>query len=157
MHIKIGNKQFTFYVSTLEKRTGVCSKHFDSDRHCLLWDFDEADIDSIRSGLHQLQKEFLLPSIYIVESSPFKYHAYCFASRSFCEVMAILALTPEIDVDYLRIGATRGYYTLRITPRQFDKFKLVATLHSDIPDEMHKLGMTVNEYFTSNLGSKQNE
>jgi hypothetical protein len=70
----------------------------------------------------------------------------------FRETVNILSDNPFIDMDYLRIGATRGYYTLRISPKNNEnKFELVKILKSDYTNEIDPFDITVNEYWTSNI------
>lgn len=159
MIIKILNHEMRFYFSKLEKRVGVCSQVFEEiDRHMLLWDFDDGNLNSIVATLDDLQRKYDLPKIYIIQSSKDKYHAYCFCSRPFMAIIHILSDTVGIDVDYFRMGIVRGFFTLRITPRENEAtFRLVKTLYSIYPDEITPLDITTNEYFTSNRGQFNNE
>ena len=153
MKIRINKLQLNFYANILEERTGICSQSdTGEDKHILLWDFDDSNCEEIASILLNLQQKYKLPSIYIIESSIDKYHAYCFTARTFREVVHILSDTPNIDMVYLRLGMVRGYYTLRITPRKNDDFRLITELHSMIENEMDVNGATVSKYFTSNKG-----
>lgn len=153
MSVEIGNIKFGIYISRIEKRTGICSRVYeDNNQHILLWDFDNSDLITIKHSLRNSQIAFSLPTIYIIESSPKKYHAYCFASRSFRETIMILATVPEIDMEYLRLGVARGYFTLRISPRKNEQFKPALTLYSNNQNEISPLDITVNEYLTSNRG-----
>lgn len=147
--------QLRIYFSQLEKRIGVCSTIFqEKDKHILLWDFDDIDteLDEIIITLKELQSFYKLPNIYIVSSSVNRYHAYSFTCRSFREVIHILSDTPQIDIDYLRLGMARGYYTLRISERKGKEFILQYTLLSLRPNEVNPLDVTVNEYLTKNKG-----
>ena len=147
------NYQLRLYLSRLEKREGVCSKVYqEKDSHIVLWDFDNISLPKIVKSLTKKQLQYKLPNIYIVTSSPNCFHAYCFASRSFREVIHILSDTPEIDTEYLRLGMIRGYYTLRISPRKSDKFKTVRVLTSVVSKEVNPLDVSINEYMTTNKG-----
>lgn len=152
------NIQFRVYMSKLEKRTGVCSQQFNKpDSHVLLWDFDYSELDDIVKSLMDIQKQYNLPSIYVIQSSPDSYHAYCFTSRTFREIINILSATKQIDMTYLRLGIVRGYFTLRITPRKNEpNFKLVKTLESGFINEVSFMDITINDYLTSNKGGKYN-
>lgn len=156
MIANIGNIQIRFYVSRLEKRTGICSQKYDDlNKHCLLWDFDYSSIDNIIVSLKRLQKQYCLPAIYVIQSSPDSYHAYCLVARAFREIVNILSATLEVDMTYLRMGFVRGYFTLRITPRKNEpEFKLLRILTSSYKNEMSFDDLTVNEYLTSNKGGK---
>ena len=147
--------QLRFYFSRLEKREGICSKVYqEDDRHILLWDFDDARLPKIIKSLTAKQIQYKLPTIYIIISSPKRFHAYCFASRTFREVIHIISGTPEIDTKYLRLGMVRGYYTLRISSRTANDFVLIKTLISIIPDEVNPLDISISEYLTINKGGK---
>lgn len=153
MLINIGRLQIKFFVTILEKRIGACSNIYNSkDEHILMWDFDKAKLRNIIKSLQSVQNIYKLPNIYVVLSSPKSYHAYSFTARKFREIISILSATPEIDMKYLSLGIIRGYYTLRITPRKNDSFKLIKILESSVDDEVNPLDITVNEYLTSNKG-----
>lgn len=147
------NYQLRIYLSCLEKREGVASKLFDKeDKHVLLWDFDDVELEVVEASLTAIMKRYKLPKIYIVSSSPKRFHAYSFTARTFKEVIHILSATPELDVKYLRLGMVRGYYTLRITPRKNDDFTLVKILDSYVKDEVNPLDVSTSEYMTANKG-----
>lgn len=159
MIINILNKmQLRFYVAKLQRRVGVCSQQYKKqDKHMLLWDFDNVSLDEIINALKKVQQNYYLPSIFVIKSSLVSYHAYCFTARTFQETINILSATPTIDMAYLKLGIVRGYFTLRITPRVDEPdFKLVNTLTSGFINEMSPDAMTINEYFTSNIGEKHN-
>ena len=147
------NYQLRVYFSRLEKREGVCSNVYrEDDKHILLWDFDDVRLSNIIKTLTAKQIQYKLPTIYIVTSSPKRFHAYCFVSRTFREIIHILSGTPEIDTKYLRLGMVRGYYTLRISSRTTDDFILIKTLSSFVLDEVNPLDISINEYMTTNKG-----
>ena len=153
MIIRIGKLQLRAYATILEKRTGICSqKDTREDKHALLIDFDNSSISTIINSLSSLQEKYKLPAIYIIASSKHSYHAYCFTARKFMEIVHILSDISEIDGSYFRLGIVRGYYTLRITSRKGDKFKLVKTLLSPYFNEISPNSLTVSEYLTSNKG-----
>lgn len=145
-------------MSRLEKRVGICSQQFSNpEKHMLLWDFDYQPLSKIIYALLDVQEHYRLPEIYVIQSSPDSYHAYCFVLRDFIEIIHILSATPIIDITYLRLGMVRGYYTLRITSRPNEpKFSLVVKLPSKHKNEVQATDLTINEYFTSNLGGKHN-
>lgn len=143
------------YINRRYKRTGVCSQKFDEqDKHILLWDFDNADIDKITFDLKKIQREYYLPTIYVIESSENHYHAYCFASRTFVETINIISSTLCVCENFLRLGMIRGYYTLRISLRQGEQFKLIKKIHSEYPDEILPSEVTLSDYITYNGGRK---
>ena len=152
------NLQLKVYLSKEEKRTGICSQEYaNPEKHCVLWDFDNAELSVITKQLIVLQDRYKLPNIYIFESSLGNYHAYCFASRTFREAICILADTPNIDMRYLQLGMVRGYFTLRISPRNGKEIKYIATLLSIHSEEISRLDLTINDYFTSNKGGNHDK
>lgn len=143
------------YINKRYRRTGICSQKFDEqNKHMLLWDFDDVGINDIINSLISIQWAFLLPDIYVIESSKNHYHAYCFAKRTLKEAINILSLTSYVCEDYLRLGMIRGYYTLRISLRQGEQFKLVKKLLSKYPDEILPDEITLSDYITYNGGNK---
>lgn len=132
-------------------RKGICSKNYDNDKHMLLWDFDEVELWIIKFDLRYLQEKYKLPPVYIFESSENHYHAYCFVMRDLKEVIHILSDTATIDMDYLKLGVARGYYTLRFTPKGDKNVKLIHILKSSINNEMSPMDITINEYYTTNI------
>ena len=149
--------ELKIYVNRLEKRTGICSqKYNEPDKHILLWDFDDVDLQGIIVSLTQLQIKYNLPSILIAESSKGKYHAYCFVLRTLQQIINILSATHNIDMEYLRMGTARGYFTLRISTRKDNnKILPIRILFSKVPDETTLMDVTVNEYLTSNFGGEK--
>lgn len=148
--------QLRVYASRLAKRTGACSKIPERlDEHILMWDFDDVSLADVIMSLKFIQGHYTLPPIYIIETSPNRFHAYSFVAMSFRLVAMILLATPFIDEKYVRLGVARGYFTLRISERQDEQFRLARILGSDIPEVNPKL-ITMNEYLTSNRGGKKN-
>lgn len=103
--------------------------------HILLWDFDEPSWEAITKNLRFLQHFCKLPTIYIIESSPEHYHAYCLAKKSKAETLYILASTPDICQTYFKLGVVRGFWTLRITSKnKSDQFHCIVKLPSSEPE-----------------------
>lgn len=141
-------------IYPIAKRTGVCSKNYETDKHILLWDFDDTNFDFVELELNRLMRKYELPQIYILQSSENHYHAYCFASRTFQQVIHILSETKSLDFEYLRLGIVRGYYTLRFSDKENSKMRLMETLPSSFLEEMSMDDVTINEYFTTNIGGE---
>lgn len=132
MKIELLNWRFRiiFDITKLVEVEGVNSVMGDN-QHILLWDFDEEKLDIIKLCLEQTQNLFNLSDIYIVESSPEHYHAYCFRVCDLPQTLFILSSTPHIDMTFFKLGVIRGYWTLRITTKNKDqKFRLVHILKS---------------------------
>ena len=141
------------YLNRQYWREGIDSQKDDnSDNHIIIWDFDNANPSSIATSLEIIQKRYCLPTIYILESSIKHYHAYCFASRSLKDDIHIISDTPFVCETFLRLGMVRGYYTLRISQRSSEDFKLRETLVSDWPNEMLSNETTLSKYITYNGG-----
>lgn len=135
----------------VEIRHGLCSKNYETDMHILLWDFDNDILESVIHELKRLQNKYLLPDIYILESSENHYHAYSFTARNLQEIIHILSDTKSIDIDYLRLGMARGYYTLRYSPKMNNRICIIGVLPSNVNYEMSPLDVTINEYYTTNI------
>tara|TARA_Y100000310_G_scaffold320836_1_gene377687 strand:+ start:147 stop:617 length:471 start_codon:yes stop_codon:yes gene_type:complete len=114
---------------------GVNSETRDG-QHVLMWDFDNTDYFKVAAVLRLAQDFYDLPPIYILESSPGGYHAYCFASQAFPQALAVVGLTPGIDKVFLAISTLRGYFTLRMSDKKGGILKLAGVLDSDIPEEV---------------------
>jgi hypothetical protein len=135
MKIELAGWHFRFDVAlrkTVEVE-GINSHIEGTDKHILLWDFDEASLEEIKAILLKIQKDFNLSTIYIIESSPTHYHAYCFKSCDLPNTLYILSSTPLIDEMFFKLGVLRGYWTLRITPKnKKQKFRLVCILGTTV-------------------------
>jgi hypothetical protein len=134
MHIRfnLGDIHIYIGISRQVKVEGICSRLKDSDKHILMWDFDDTMLDHVEQALRQVQRLYALPNIYIVNTGiEGYYHAYCFQAHTWHETIAILSQTPHLDEVYFKIGVVRGYFTLRVSAKKDRQFKLVKTLESD--------------------------
>lgn len=110
---------------------GVNSKLNEDGRHMLLWDFDGVKLDDVVKTLNDLQVEFALPSIHVLCSTvDGNWHAYCFESLPWAEMLYILLRTTGLDQQFLKLGVFRGYMTLRITDKPGTKITPYGTLPS---------------------------
>lgn len=125
-------------IKKLVEVEGINSNLDDNNKeHILLWDFDEIPLSKIVASLKLIQYRHSLPKIYIVSSSINHYHAYCFTRQSKAKAMYILISTKYIDETYFKLGIVRGYWTLRITPKQVNnKFMSVINLDSKVPEDL---------------------
>ena len=131
----IGKHQFTASYSKMQDMIGINSK-LESGNHILLWDFDDIELDDLIVALREIQELYALPTIYILKTNRFKgYHAYCLQEVTFTNALAILATTYGIDESYLRLGACRGFFTLRISPKNGLEPYLVERLVSQVPED----------------------
>ena len=99
------------------KVLGINSK-IDAIQHILMWDFDGKDVHEVRAALIEIRNAYNLPQIHMVNGGhPLSFHAYCFDRHSFREASGIIAMTRNVDKDFVAFGILRGYFTLRITPK----------------------------------------
>ena len=125
-------KGWRFYIglSYSAKATGVNSK-LEDGRHFLMWDFDNVALPVLRRSLIEIQRRFLLSSIYVLSTGlEGHYHAYCFDSLTFSNALQVIAATKESDRVYLGIAAMRGYFTLRFSDKKGRVYTHVDTLES---------------------------
>jgi len=151
--ITIGNHRFSLGLHHLVRREGICSKVGDTDKHILLADFDDCDIDTVVRELKWLQDEYDLPTIHILKTKERGYHAYCFCYRDFGEILRLLAQLPSVDRGFVGLGVVRGYWTLRITPKRLEDITPLVRLESDWPPEVDVFdSLRVTKYWTTNRG-----
>jgi len=134
--LKIGNTKLTFSASKMEDVVGVNSMIGDKD-HILMWDFDYTDQAEIINALKRVQWTFKLPAIYVLKTAKKKgFHAYCFTRLSFQEACQVLSTTDYIDMNYFRMGAFRGYWTLRLSKKSGRSFELCDVLESEVRENV---------------------
>lgn len=116
--LMIGNLQMWCGVRWMHKTLGVNSKLPDG-RHILMWDFDGADEDAVRSVLTYVQDVYSLGDIVIASSGrDGHYHAVCLQPHHVASATLILMDTPYVDYKWVGIGLYRGYWTLRFSARK---------------------------------------
>jgi len=139
MRIKYKGWEFHAGITHSQQMVGVNSKIGDN-KHFLMWDFDNVQGYVLVNVLKVLQKKYKLPDIYILDTgTPMHYHAYCFKLVDWYDLVTILNRTPFIDKHFLQIGFLRGYYTLRITPKNLKSITLFSVLPSTVPETVDKL------------------
>jgi len=85
-----------------------------------MWDFDDVEYPHLINDLTAVQLMHQLPTIWIIRSSKTdKFHAYCFCRATFSEAAQVIASSELVDRQFLGLGIMRGYWTLRITKKQF--------------------------------------
>ena len=137
VRINLGRLHFFTSLAWYLKVTGVNSK-LPGGEHFLMWDFDDTPLEDIEKTLRSKQKLFLLSAIYIVCTGlPRHYHAYCFTTLTWAQVLYILADTEGIDRMFFRIGVMRGYFTLRYTPKKGRELTLVRILDSPTAEDVN--------------------
>jgi len=136
LKIRFWNWKFMFSCSQIEDIVGVNSKVGD-DEHILMWDFDRVSFKTMMAMLREVQKRWNLPNIYVVRTkSPGGFHAYCLSKNSFRMACQMLLDISFLDMTYYRLGVTRGYWTLRISPKSNRDIVLVDVLKSDVPEDV---------------------
>lgn len=142
---RIGNTKATLSVSKVEDVAGVNSMLGDKS-HILMWDFDYTEKDAVIASLWWVQETFGLPRISVLKTSEEKgFHAYCFKRCSFQKACEILSTTEHIDINYFRMGAFRGYWTLRVSEKSGRSFELCDVLESKISEDV---GLKDLKHFT---------
>jgi len=142
IRIRIGNWRFTFTLYQITDITGVNSLLPDGN-HILMWDFDDIPLEIVQTELSIIQSIYDLPTIYILNTGkPNHYIAYSFAKCTWRLTVEILAATPHICEDYFKWGVFRKRFTLRVTPKEGRKPKLVALLYSKTPEDVNVSELT---------------
>lgn len=131
LRVRIGRWRFTFTVAPVTDVIGVNSK-LDSGGHILMWDFDDTTLSRVRSELEHVQRVYDLPNIYILETKARQnYIAYCFKRVPWQKAVEIAAFTHGLDYNFFRYGVYREYFTLRVTPKNNRRPRLVWIIKSD--------------------------
>jgi len=131
---RIGSWRITFTIAPVTNVTGVNSNLPDGN-HIVMWDFDDWFIQAIETALTVIQGRFDLPKIYVFNTGkPRHYIAYCFKRCTWHHSVEIVAATPFVDPNFFKYGVYREHWTLRVTPKEGRKPKLVEILYSPIPE-----------------------
>lgn len=139
MNWRVDFKGWRFYIALNHsvKVKGVNSKLPDY-RHFLMWDFDDKGLDDVRWALQQVQKDYKLSKIYLVNTGLDRHwHAYCFKRHSWGKTLDILASTFYLDQMYFKIGVIRGYFTLRYQSKRDRDFKAAIILPSPYKEDVN--------------------
>jgi len=152
MRIRFHGWQFHIGLTHSQEMIGVNS-NLVNGKHFIMWDFDGHDVDKVIPALNMIQKAYTLPTIYILNTGTwYHYHAYCFHSVSWTKLVTILLNTPMLDKGFLQIGFLRGYYTLRISPKNEKYVRLAYTLESTVTETVDKMSIPrVIKYWTKRV------
>jgi hypothetical protein len=102
-----------------------------------MWDFDNTPLSLIKVDLTSLQQQHNLPNIYILNTGkPNHYIAYCFKRCQWWNAKRIIAQSLFTCEDYFKWGIFRKRFTLRVTPKEGRKPKLVALLYSKTKEDV---------------------
>jgi len=111
--------------------------------HFLMWDFDGKAATEVAPALREKQRQFKLPTIYLVNTGkPDSWHAYCFKRMEWSFLLFILSSTEGIDQTWFKIGVVRGFFTLRYTPKGKREFKPAIVLPGKSPDDVNPYELT---------------
>jgi hypothetical protein len=133
--VKIGHWRFTFTFAPVTNIIGVNSNLQDGN-HILMWDFDDIDLNAIEDTLRTVQLLHNLPNIYILTTGKKNHYiAYCFKRCSWEGSITIVADTVGVDPNFFKYGVYRGHWTLRVSPKEGRKPKLVTVLKGWIHED----------------------
>lgn len=137
IRIRIGNWRFTFTLYEVTDITGVNSLLKDGN-HILMWDFDDIPLWQVSLILKCVQDDYELPQIRILNTGKKNHYiAYCFKRSSWWDTKRIIAATPFVCSDYYKWGIFRKRFTLRVTPKEARKPKLISILYSKVPEDVN--------------------
>ena len=86
--------------------------------HFINWDFDDIRYTQMIYSLRFVQHRFELGDIFVMtDSETCNFRAVCYTSVPFLKMIEILAGTPYIDPDFVRISLRRRYSTVRLSPK----------------------------------------
>lgn len=140
---------FHFSLTRMSRQLGINSKLKDGN-HMLLWDFDDVDYKDVYTELKWLQRQYWLPTIYVVGTGVARYyHAYCFCRCSWERTRGIIGETKGVDKVFLAMGCLRGYFTLRISKKAGREFEPLDKIESGMPEEcLPEEAATISRYWT---------
>jgi hypothetical protein len=131
LRLKVKSWKLVCSIRKVSYVVGVTSKLKENNEHILMWDFDNTDLYTVIGALKTNQSRYLLPEIKILASNQEQgnYHAYCFSRQTWQQAVVIVAGTPGIDWDFVRLALYRNNFTIRISDKLGkNKPKLVYTM-----------------------------
>lgn len=133
--IRICHWRFTWTFAPVTDVIGVNSTLPEGD-HITMWDFDDVPFDIVYDSLLEVQCLNQLPNIYILNTGKADHYiAYCFKAVPWQKSVQIVAETMGVDHNFFKYGVYREHWTLRVTPKEGRKPKLVKILWSKIPED----------------------
>lgn len=113
--------------------TGINSQVGDGES-VLFWEFDRLPFETVREILEDIQWDNRLPNIYILQASTQEsWHAVSMKRHCWLLALSIVAGTPGVDPDYVRLAAYREHFTLRLTDKGQGEPRLAHVLESPVP------------------------
>lgn len=139
--IRISHWRFTFTFAPVTDVVGVNSNLPDG-KHIIMWDFDDIPLWLVRGALEVVATKFRMPNIYIFTTgAPDHYVAYCFKRVCWSDSVMIVATTAGVDPNFFKYGVYRGHWTLRVTPKEGRKPRLVQVLASPLKEDCFVEGL----------------
>jgi hypothetical protein len=133
--IRIAHWRFTWTFAPVTNVTGVNSNLPEGD-HITMWDFDDVPLWAVAVELDMIKDIYSLPNIYILNTGKPDHHiAYCFKAMPWRDSVQIVASTHCVDPNFFKYGVYREHWTLRVTPKEGRKPKLVKILHSQVKED----------------------
>jgi hypothetical protein len=133
--IRIGCWRFTWTFAPVTDIIGVNSTLPEGD-HITMWDFDDIPLNDVIYELAGVKLFYHLSNIYIFETGkPNHFIAYCFTAMPWRNSVQIVACTKGVDPSFFKYGVYREHWTLRVTPKEGRKPKLVKILYSKIEED----------------------
>lgn len=120
------------------KRTQVLGINSDlgNGESALFWEFDNMDEETVLTILEEIQNGWDLPRIYLLQASTSRsWHAVCLSRYRWLLALAIVAQTPQVDPDYIRLAAYREHFTLRLSDKGHGKPFVKHILESPIEED----------------------
>jgi len=154
MKVRLDFRGWRFYIALTHSGqvVGVNSR-LSSGKHFLMWDFDGVQEEDVKQALGQVQKRFRLSRVFLLNTGlADSWHAYCFKSFEFPDVLRILAWTQFLDKVFFKIGVIRGYWTLRYTAKRGRNFKPALILPSRVKEDVDPFQLhSFTKYWTRRL------
>ena len=85
--------------------------------HVVMWDLDGCSQAQAENALLTAMERWALPTVYLYESSPRHYLAFCGQAETNTRFAEIGLSTPFIDRKWLAYGLLRGEWTIRMGPK----------------------------------------
>jgi len=141
LRLRLGCLRFSFALVKAVRTGGVNSRLKDG-KHILMFDFDDCDLWTVTQELKIIQSVYQLPDAFICSTGRRNsYVAFIWKKVTTREFVEIVSQCKHVDVNFLRIGFMRGYWTIRLLDKEDRKIKLIAVIpgfvESDVtPDDV---------------------
>ena len=147
---KIFCYRFVFHILKERKTIGINSL-LPNGQHILLLDYDNVELEMVKSEIQNLQKKYKLPKAYIVPiGNNNSYHVYIFKALNFEDVCRIMGSTEYACKTHQALGFLRGYWTLRIKGYKGKEFGPAIILSSEFPEDVDPFELQyLSTYYTA--------